>query len=314
MTSHPAVALIIAAKDAAQTIGRAVASALMQSPVAEVIVIDDGSSDATAAVARGADDQSGRLAIVQLPANVGPAAARNQGLGRARSPVVGVLDADDYLEPGRIETMLAAAPAEWDFLADNLIMKRAGEEALPGGLLIEPDPPAPVRLEAEAFIRGNLQDPARPRRELGFLKPLMRRSFLNRHGLAYDEALRLGEDFVLYAEAMIRGAAFVLVPACGYVAVERVASLSDDHHVSDLAVQVRADRRLLELAVGRADIVRALREHQAATQLKFDYRSALEAKKDGRIVQAFAHTFRTPRTAHYILGQTLRAWADRAAR
>lgn len=310
MPSEPSVALIIAAKDAAGTIGRAITSALDQAPVAEVIVVVDGAGDDTAAVAHACDDRSGRLSVLELPRNLGPSAARNQALAQARSPLVGVLDADDYLAPGRVAAMLAAAPAAWDLLADNLITEREGET----GLLVEPDPPAPARLDAEAFVRGNLTDPARPRRELGFLKPLIRREFLERHGLAYDETLRLGEDYVLYAEALVRGGVFVLVGACGYVAVERAESLSGRHRAEDLAALAEADRRLLALAKDRPNLVRALEAHLHATRLKRDYRFALAARREGRLAAALGHVFRTPATAGYILGQTARAWTARLLR
>jgi succinoglycan biosynthesis protein ExoU len=314
MSPDSSVALIVAAKDAAATIGRAVASALAQPPVTEVIVVDDGSSDATAAVARACDDGSGRLTLLELRRNLGPAAARNRALAHTRAPVVGVLDADDHLEPGRIEALLRHAPAEWDLLADNLIMQAPADRGETRGLLIEPPVSEIVRVTAHDFIRGNLSDPLRPRRELGFLKPLMRRAFFERFDLAYDESLRLGEDYALYAEALIRGAAFFLTPACGYVAVERHTSLSGDHGVFELAALAQADRRLLDLAQGRPQVVRALRTHLRATEQKLDYRRALAAKKEGRIAAAFGHLFRTPATARYILGETLRAWTARGLR
>jgi succinoglycan biosynthesis protein ExoU len=66
------VCVIIAAKDAADTIGKAVTSALREPAVGEVVVVDDGSSDATAVAASSADDGSGRLAIARFDKNRGP--------------------------------------------------------------------------------------------------------------------------------------------------------------------------------------------------------------------------------------------------
>ena len=53
MTTPPSICVVIAAKDASATIGRAVTSALAEPEVAEVIVIDDGSADATGPAAQG---------------------------------------------------------------------------------------------------------------------------------------------------------------------------------------------------------------------------------------------------------------------
>src|SRR5262249_32894792 len=102
-TREPGVAVIIAAFNPEATVGRAVASALAQEGVAEVIVVDDASQDDTSSAARRADDGSGRLTTTQLPRNAGPARARNVALDSVQSPYVCVLDADDYFLPERIE-------------------------------------------------------------------------------------------------------------------------------------------------------------------------------------------------------------------
>ena len=61
MIEDETVCVIIAAKNAEETIGRAVRSALSEPETAEVIVIDDGSDDRTMAEAASADDGTGRL-------------------------------------------------------------------------------------------------------------------------------------------------------------------------------------------------------------------------------------------------------------
>lgn len=80
------VCIIIAAKNAADTIAKAIASALAEPEAAEVIVIDDGSTDDTPRTARAADDGTGRLNVVRFEENRGPAAARNHAIAISRSP------------------------------------------------------------------------------------------------------------------------------------------------------------------------------------------------------------------------------------
>ena len=100
------VAVIIAAMNASATIARAIISALADRNVREVIVVDDASSDDTAAVARAADDGSNRLTVLVQPANAGPAAARNRAIDASSSPLIAILDADDFLLPGRFDALL----------------------------------------------------------------------------------------------------------------------------------------------------------------------------------------------------------------
>ena len=303
----PSVALIVAAKDASATIGKAVASALAQPGVAQVVVVDDGSRDDTAAAAAAVDDGSGRLSILRLERNLGPSAARNRAVAASTAPLIGILDADDYFDGDRIGRLLAQAPGDWDFLADNMRFKRAGREAAPGELLVPDESALPARLDAASFVCGNLADPGRPRRELGFLKPLMRRAFLDRHGLGYDETLRLGEDYALYAQALLKGAAFWLARESGYVAIEHPGSLSGAHGGGDLAALAVADERLIALAQGDVGALQALRLHRRATCLKRDHALAIEAKRQGRYGSALRSLLRTPRTTAHILGAAFKS-------
>lgn len=83
------VSVIIPAYDEAATVENNIRAALRHPDVDEVIVVDDGSADATAEVAR----HAGAI-VVRLPANVGKAAALDAGVRAARHDVLLFLDAD----------------------------------------------------------------------------------------------------------------------------------------------------------------------------------------------------------------------------
>ena len=119
MTSPATVCVIIAAKNASCTITRAIRSALREGRVAEVVVVDDGSTDNTAETSRAADDGSGRLRVLSLEMNKGPAFARNHAIAHSSAPLIAVLDADDFFLAGRFDRMLAEN--DWDFVADNIV-------------------------------------------------------------------------------------------------------------------------------------------------------------------------------------------------
>ncbi|MGV6826286.1 MAG: glycosyltransferase family 2 protein [bacterium] len=96
----PDISIIIPVHNGERYIGEAVASVLDQNNVGklEVIVVDDGSTDSTAAIAT---KLTGNVTYAYQE-NTGPAAARNRGISMAQSPVIGFLDADDLWIEGMI--------------------------------------------------------------------------------------------------------------------------------------------------------------------------------------------------------------------
>jgi len=105
----PRFSVIIPAYNAAATLARAIDSVRAQSwPAHEIIVVDDGSTDATAEVAR----QYGDAVRLIRQANSGVSVARNAGASAATGDWLAFLDADDWYAPDRIKLH-----AEW--IADD---------------------------------------------------------------------------------------------------------------------------------------------------------------------------------------------------
>lgn len=289
------VAVIVPAHDAETTVGRAVASALRDPRVAEVVVVDDASADATSRAARAADDGSGRLTVISLPRNGGPAAARNAGIQRSNAPLLALLDADDMYRTGRLEKLTAVS--DWDIVADDVAFTASPvEQATLADVPMEPVEESRL-LTLSEFAASNVTRRGRQRRELGFLHPVMRRSFLDAHGLVYDETMRLGEDYDLYARALLAGARFRLAAAVGYVALERPDSLSGSHRTEDLARLRLADVRLLSHPnLGRTER-RAVLRHLADTERRYALRRVLDIRRSEGLDAAFAWLAGHPRRA-----------------
>jgi succinoglycan biosynthesis protein ExoU len=281
--------VIVAAWNRADTIERALLSALRQPEVHQVIVVDDCSTDNTTLFAqRIAASYNGRVLVRQLSTNGGPAAARNIALELSTAPWVAVLDGDDFFLPGRIKTLLSYADA-CDFVADNLVQVQQGQGDTPESPLLEENSVL-WQLDLEAFALGNVSKRGRLRKELGFLKPLMRRSFLDRHQLRYDETLRLGEDYALYAKALALGARFVVIPARGYVSVERSDSLSGLHTLHDLERLRDVDRDFAKWKAITAPERRALRRHYESVDARAQWiavTDALKARSARRFIGPF---------------------------
>jgi glycosyltransferase involved in cell wall biosynthesis len=99
----PVVSVIMPARNAAATIAQSLQSVLDQDCLAEIIVIDDGSTDGTADVAIRLNDT--RIKVVQGPCT-GISAALNVGFQAATGDFVARCDADDTFLPARLETQV----------------------------------------------------------------------------------------------------------------------------------------------------------------------------------------------------------------
>lgn len=285
----PSVCVIIPAYNAMATIRRAVASALCEPEVAQVIVVDDASGDDTAGAARAGDDGTGRLEVFSLEQNGGPSRARNFAIDRSSAPYIAILDADDFFLPGRFAALLSAP--EFDLVADNLVF--VGADAVhrfdPARIASHRIPPR--QLTAVDFVEGSISRSDRHKGELGFLKPLMSRAFLDQHGLRYAEGMRLSEDYDLYVRALITGARFRIVQECNYVAVESSGSLSDSHSVADLAAVEAAIARLrVQAPPGDRALQDALRRHHQQISRKYRHRAVLQRKREIGTLRALGET------------------------
>lgn len=289
----PSVAVIIAAYNSADTIGDAIQSALAQQEVSEVVVIDDASPDeGTIQAARLADDGTGRLQVFAFTENRGPAAARNEAIRRSRAPLIAILDADDVLLPNRFARLLQGE--DWDLIADNIVFVPSlkGFSGIAGHL---PDGNSARAVGFAEFVDRNISRPGRERGELGFLKPVFRRSLVDgENGAVYDPGLRLGEDFIFYATAMARGARFKLVEGCGYAAVQHANSLSGRHSTEDLAALRDASIALSQTLNDPAERA-AIKRHAQSVAVKAAHRKLLDDKKAGRMVPALLALAARPR-------------------
>jgi len=124
----PSFSVIVAAYQAAATIGEALESAFAQThPAHEVVVCDDGSTDdLDAALAPYRE----RIVLLRQP-NRGEAAAKNAAVRAATGDFVVTLDADDAFLPERLEALaeLAVARPDLDILTTDALL-RLGDETV----------------------------------------------------------------------------------------------------------------------------------------------------------------------------------------
>jgi glycosyltransferase involved in cell wall biosynthesis len=103
--THAPVTVVIPVYNGARYLGDAIRSVLAQTlPAMEIVVVDDGSTDASAEIAA----SFGQAVRLVRQENQGVAAARNRGLRAANGEYVAWLDQDDLATPTRIESQLRA--------------------------------------------------------------------------------------------------------------------------------------------------------------------------------------------------------------
>src|SRR5688572_23441462 len=110
-TSVDAVSVVIPAKNEAATVGALVGRLRQELPGAEVIVVDDGSTDTT-----GQDADAAGARVVRHPTSRGNGAAIKTGARHASKPVLVFMDADGQHDPADVRRLLARLDEGYDLV------------------------------------------------------------------------------------------------------------------------------------------------------------------------------------------------------
>lgn len=301
--------VIVPAFNAAQSIARAISSALQQSETRiEVVVIDDASTDATADIVAGFARADARVRLLRQAVNAGPGAARNHGIREARGAWIALLDADDAFAPDRLVRLLALAERNRaDVVSDNLLLCR--DESTPPTVMV----PREVldcerRMSAAEFVEGSIGSSRTPRVSYGFMQPVFRRDFLAGNGIRYREDNRFGEDYLLALDCLIKGARWWVTPEAMYCYTVRAGSLTEIQTAVDLNRIRQVEATLLrEASAVAADrrLARALRRHKAQIDRRYYYRAFTDAVKAGAAAEAMEVLLEGPGSFRDVVAESL---------
>jgi glycosyltransferase involved in cell wall biosynthesis len=209
------VTVVIPAFNVARTLARTLQSVVGQSHSAlEIIVVDDGSTDGTSAIASEWAARDARIRVVRQ-ANRGLSGARNRGMDEAAGEFVAPLDADDLWHPEKIARQLAAIEALPNAALAYSWFRQIDEEdrVLPGSA-------SPI---VEGWVLHRHLD-------RNFISngssPLVRTDVAR--AIRYDESFRSAEDY-LFQLQVARKYKFACAPA--YLTGYRRSTGSMSHHV-----------------------------------------------------------------------------------
>jgi glycosyltransferase involved in cell wall biosynthesis len=112
------VTTVIPVRNRPEYIVRAIESVNSQTyPTAQIIVVDDGSTDETPNVVQNIVEKRGNLTLIRLGKNVGAAKARNIGADAASGDFIAFLDSDDVWYPKKLEKQIKEFQADKDVIA-----------------------------------------------------------------------------------------------------------------------------------------------------------------------------------------------------
>ena len=217
----PLVSVVIPVFNGERFLREAVQSVLDQrySPL-EIIVVDDGSTDDTASVAKSLSETVRYL----YQTNQGPAAARNRGIQQAEGDLIAFADADDLWPATKLELQL---PYLINDPKIDIVLGRIQQ----------------VRL-SEADGQTKSEEFAEPAFSVNLGSAVMRKSVFERVGL-FDETMRYSEDVDWFMRAREGGATIVTIDAVTLLYRQHEQNMTRGKSTSELNV-LKALKRSLD--------------------------------------------------------------------
>jgi len=201
-SAEPLVSVVLPAYDRQPYLHEAIQSVLSQTyPHWELIVVDDGSSDATRSYLRDVVDD--RVRVIERAHCGNPAAVRNVGVGAARGEYVAFLDSDDVWAPQKLATQLrelAVRPAcRWSYTFVKQIDGLGQETTLPQASRFQRIPTSRWILKDLITFGAIVATPA----------VVVERNLLAAAG-GFDESFAFCEDYELWTRLATRGQVVVV--------------------------------------------------------------------------------------------------------
>ncbi len=164
----------------------------------EFVIVDDASTDGTAALLHEVSSRDNRLKVLQNGRNLGLTRSLNLGLAEARGEYIARIDADDLCRPDRLEVQLGALKNDPSLLILGSGYRIINEQGAPQGA-----------------VSVALSD-ARVRWLLGFSPPTFHPTYFFRRvgpdgaAVMYDESFRTAQDYDLWSRLSRQGRSLVL--------------------------------------------------------------------------------------------------------
>lgn len=178
----PSVSWVVPVFNQARYLADSLESLLAQSfQDFEIVVVDDGSTDQSAAIVRSYGDE--RIVLLQNPGNLGVGSSLNRGVRAARGKYIARMDGDDLSTPDR-------AALQVSFMEDNPAIAVCGShvETFGAESHVVRRPLGSAAIKCFLLAGPPFSHPS----------VMLRRSVLERHSLYYDEEIGAAQDYELW--------------------------------------------------------------------------------------------------------------------
>jgi CDP-glycerol glycerophosphotransferase len=237
----------------------------------EIVVVDDGSTDGSARIARSYADRDERIVVIRQ-ANAGLGAARNTGLDHCTGDLVTFVDSDDLVPPSAFVRMVRTIEQSGsDFVVGAVTRERRGVSTV-----------KPWVRQAHSRLRMAITIDDAPHMTINNLAPtkLFRRDFLERNELRFPEGTSY-EDQVPMTKAYFLARAFDIVPDVVYhwrIRDDRTSISQQKAETRDLIDKLAGQRQVAEFLHERASP--AVLHRWYAKTLRHDFLSYLQIAAD----------------------------------
>lgn len=228
MTS-PCISVVVPAYNAEEHLRECLDSVLAQSEVGEVVIVDDGSSDGTRALAEDLADEDLRVSVLHQE-NAGVSVARNKGMVKASYPWLAFVDADDIIPDGSFGALLETAERYGaDMTYGNFSVLRDGK------IVSWPDEFAafaPGVIPARNIV-ASLANTGRNTVSGSCWRVLFRASFVKRTRQQFPEGIAMSEDYCFILGCLMKDPTVAYVDHTVYL-VRREGGSATQCYMPDL--------------------------------------------------------------------------------
>ena len=190
--SQPKISVVMSTYNRDHAIGGAVESILNQTMKDfELIVVNDGSTDNTQEILEEYAKKDSRLVVIKNEKNMGLVAGLNKGLEAAKGKYIARMDDDDKSLPYRLERQFLAMET-YPHITVLGAGFASGKEKMPTG---KPKIKNPDEIELNTYFSSGLAHPT----------IIIRKDFLDKNNIRYDEKYLYAEDCGLYKKILEKG-------------------------------------------------------------------------------------------------------------